>query len=840
MTDLPIQHILPQVFESLDGGSRLIVQAPPGAGKSTLLPLHLLNANWLKDKQIWLLEPRRLAADMVARRLASSLGEELGLSIGLMTGEFSKVAKSNKLVVMTEGILAQRLIQENDIPQCAAIVFDEFHERNVQTDLGLALAVQCQDYLRDDLKLILMSATLDTNKLTQALDASVVTSEGRCFDVQVHYLAAKLIQNRPANLSQQISQAINLALKADDGDILVFLPGVKEIRQCQDNLSQSYQNEIDQTLLIVPLHGQLNWQQQQHAINKSDKRKIILATDIAKTSLTLEGVTVVIDSGLERQSQFNSRLAMDELVTVKASKASIIQRSGRAGRTQAGSCYRLFSEEDFLARPDFSDKAIYLCDSAQLALSLAAWGSLDLDDYFLLDLPETRRWQNSLELLDQLEITQDQTLSPHGKSLSKMALHPRLSHMIIKAHEMQLGYTACFVAAILSEGDPLHFDMRDGNNSDLQVRLQLFELHKLPQQFEHGQVKHKVAQRIIKLAHKLCKQLAISKSTQLIEADNAGLLIMLAYPDRLAQLRGQGYRLRNGQGCRLLPEDAIKSSDFLAIAHMSLNKSNYQQSSQSYVRLGALVSIKEIDRLFKDQVEQVSTGKLNEKNNLITLKQTRLGALILDEKTQPASEEDKKAYSLQMVKEKGLKALPLSEQHLDLLARLNLAHECFPDIYPDFSEAALINDVDTWLLPFLATSTLAKIDYKQAWLSRLDWAVQSQLNEAFPTHFKLPTGRDASIDYSQLPPVVRAKLQECFGLLQSPTLANAKVTLNLHLLSPAQKPLAMTQDLAFFWKEAYPQVRKENRGRYAKHPWPEDPLIATASQFTKKRINESK
>ena len=836
MTKLPIQHILAPLQTALTEHTRLIVMAPPGAGKSTLLPLHLLAAPWLSKRQIWLLEPRRLAAEMVARRLASSLDEELGNSIGLMTGEFSKVAATNKLVVMTEGILSQRLLKENDIPQCAAILFDEFHERNVQTDLGLALAVQCQEYLRDDLRLVLMSATLDSDALEKALDAKVLVSEGRSFEVAVNYLPARLIQNRPPHLSQQVSQAINLALHESTGDILVFLPGVKEIRQCQQTLEASPHAHIN----VVPLHGQLNWQQQQLAIRSDDSRKIILATDIAKTSLTLTGVSAVIDSGLERQAQFNARQQMDELVTLKASQASAIQRSGRAGRVQAGVCYRLYSEADFLARPAFSDKAITLCDSAQLALNLASWGSLNLDDYFLLDQPHPKRWQHSLALLEQLEITREAALTPHGKALSRLPLHPRLAHMIMQAQPLKLAYSACFLAAILSEGDPLYFDFQDGNQSDLELRLQLFQLPSLPRQFAHGQVKHKVAARIKKLALKLMGQLNIKQQGARIDEHSAGLLTMLAYPDRVAQLRGKGYRLRSGQGCTLLPHEALKQSDFLAVAHLSVSQQAGQTGSQNFVRLAAKVSKQDISHLFAAQFTSSVSIERNPQDKIVCKRQTHLGALLLEEKIQAASKAQNQQFMLARVAEKGLQALPLKEADQALLARLQLAHRHLPQRYPSFDDTLLVAQLDDWLVPFLESSTLREVDLSMALLARLPWALQAQLKEDFPSHYTLPTGRGSHIDYRQSPPVIRAKLQECFGLAQSPVIAQGHITLNLHLLSPAQRPLAMTQDLAFFWQEAYPQVRKENRGRYAKHPWPEDPLAATASALTKRRLNENK
>jgi ATP-dependent helicase HrpB len=835
MTSLPIQDILAPIQDALIQHSRLIVMAPPGAGKSTLLPLHLLDASWLKDKQIWLLEPRRLAAEMVARRLANSLNEELGGTIGLMTGEFSKVSTSNKLVVMTEGILSQRLLTENDIPKCAAILFDEFHERNVQTDLGLALAVQCQDYLRDDLKIILMSATLDSDALQTALKAEVLISEGRSFKVDVHYLPPKLIRNQAPFLSQQVNQAIIHALKTERGDILVFLPGVKEIRQCQTLL----QDRESSQLKIVPLHGQLNWQQQQEALKSDGPQKIILATDIAKTSLTLTQVTVVIDSGLERQAQFNSRQQMDELITIKASQASAIQRTGRAGRVQAGICYRLYSETDFLARAPFSEKSIELCDSAQIAVNLASWGSLDLSDYFLLDQPNPKRWENSLALLEQLNITHDASLTPHGKIISQLPLHPRFAHMIIMAKPLKLAYTACYVAAILSEGDPLHFDFQTGHHCDLELRLQLFQGSSIPHRFAQAQVNHKVALRIKKLAQKLMGQLHIKSHAQTLDEHSAGLLTMLAYPERVAQLRGKGYRLRSGQGCQLLPNEAIHLSDFLAVAHISANKQHGQASGQNFVRLAASVTLQDIETLFKHDYKTSNIFELTPQNKLQCINQTHLGALLLSEKAKAASSDQTLQYKLQRIKEKGLGELAFKKADHALLARLNLAHQYFPQRYPSFASPVLVGELDNWLVPFVNLGALEKVDLSQALLSRLEWSLQNQLKQDFPETYTLPTGRHASINYNETPPVIRAKLQECFGLAQSPTVAQGRLTLNLHLLSPAQRPLAMTQDLAFFWQEAYPQVRKESRGRYAKHPWPEDPLSATASILTKRRLNDA-
>lgn len=831
MNELPISHILDDVKNSLLDHNRLVVVAPPGAGKSTLLPLSLLDLLHDTQQQIWLLEPRRLAAFQVASRLAQTLGQNIGDDIGLITGEKNQSKAHNKLVVMTEGVLIQKLLKQNDIEQCAMVLFDEFHERSLQSDLALALSVQCQEYLREDLKLVIMSATLDSQALEQQLDAKVLISEGRSYPVEVVY--------RPVDaqhyLSQHVYSCIQFALNEHQGDILVFLPGVKEINQTFKAFSE---HELD-TLNVFMLHGNVNSQTQKDILKPTQKRKIILATDIAKTSLTIEGIEVVIDSGLERLAQFNVKTQMNELVTIKASQASCIQRAGRAGRLQAGFGYRLFSQDDFNSRDKFSPKAIETEDLAQFTLSLSAWGSINLDDYFLLNAPHQQRFLDSVKLLNQLNILsndenlEDKTLTDHGKSIYQLPLHPRLSHMLMAAkhHQNELAFTACYIAAILSEGDPLYFD---DSNSDLEARIQLFESNHIPRGFMHGQVKHQVAKRIQQLAKRLSQMLSIKVND--LHSNEAGLLLMMAYPDRLAQKRGKGYRLSQGQGCQLMPGDALPQHDFLAVAHVSNQVS--QTGTQSFIRLAAPINKQEILDGNKHLLKDVSHIKPNEQGNLVNIKQTCLGQLVLSEKQQAASKKDQYAFWLRNLKQQGLSYLNFKDADTHVLARLRLIHELLPDIYPSFDESILLNDVEDWLLPFINPESfnVKNIDIKQALLNRLDWNLQQSLNQDLPLKVELPSGRSAKIDYQQNPPVASCKLQECFGLLESPRIARNRLTITLYLLSPAQRPLAQTSDLAFFWKEVYPDVRKENRGRYAKHPWPEDPLTAMATHKLKKHM----
>lgn len=822
MQTLPIEIVVPELLEQLKHHSRLVLMAPPGAGKSTFLPLEILKQADELTGQIWMLEPRRLAAEQVARRLAHSLNEPLGKTIGLITGETSQTSNNNKLVIMTEGVLTQKLLNENDIPQCGLVIFDEFHERNLPTDLGLALTMQCQDYLRDDLKMLVMSATLDVSELCEHLEAPLIKSEGRSYPVDIHYRPIAAKQQalfRPVEMAAV--QAIRHALNSHQGDVLVFLPGISEIRYVHQQL-----DDLPDYIDVLPLHGQLKADEQKQVMRNSGQRKVILATDIAKTSLTFEKVTVVIDSGLERIAQFNVKTGMDELITVTASQASSIQRAGRAGRVQAGTCYRLFSEEHFQTRPKFTRVAIELEDLAPLTLALASWGSMDLDDYFFLDRPDPNRYESSQALLQQLDILEDQTITEHGQQLSRLPLHPRLAHMIHQAKAFQLEVTACYLAALLSEGDPLKFD--DGH-ADLSVRLELFSLDNIPATFAHGQVKKALAKRIHEKAKRLC-QLVQAPAHQALDFHQCGLLTMLAYPDRIAQQRGQGYRMRNGKGCQLHARDGLTPTPYLAIAYLTHQTS--QQTSTSTIRLAAPVTKEEIERLYKPQF--TTHQALDGSEQLSVIESLKLGELVLSQTNKTASPELKLAATLQKFKEEGLSALSPNEQDEKLLARLTLGHELWPDIIPNYSDTTLIQEVEDWLSPFLLPNQ--PLNLSQALLSRLSWDVQGNLNQWLPTEMTLPSGRHAAIDYLQGKPIVRCKLQECFGLAHSPTIAQGKVTLELHLLSPAQRPLAQTSDLAFFWKDVYPEVRKENRGRYAKHPWPEDPLTAIASTQTKKKL----
>jgi len=834
MTHLPIDSVLPSLIEALTIEPRLVLMAPPGAGKSTRLPLVLLeHAHGIGlSGQIWLLEPRRLAAEQVANQLAKGLGEKIGQRVGLMTGDKTTVSSANRLVVMTEGILSQRLLQDNEILECGLILFDEFHERNVATDLGLALALQCQDYLRDDLKLVIMSATLDQAGLGQALNAPVIQSEGKSYPVEIHYRPQAL----DWDVASATSHAIHHALSCHQGDLLVFLPGIYEIQKVMGTLQARY--EGDPNINILMLHGQMAAKDQQQVLNSqktaSAKRHVILATDIAKTSLTLENVTVVIDSGLERLAQFDKRTAMDQLITLGASQASMIQRAGRAGRVQAGHCYRLLSEDQFRQRPAFTPCGLEREELSDFCLTLSAWGSLKLDEYFLLNPPKAADIQFTLSLLQQLDAIDqanaEATITDHGRAMAGLPVSARLAHLLLHCPADQ-AFTACHLAALLAEGDPLRFDQP---NSDLSVRMELLGVSHTPRQFAHGQVMTQKVARIKKKALDLWRKLTHSRdhlSSSQFHLDQLDRLLMLVYPDRIAQKRGQGYRLANGSGAQFASHDVSLTSDFLVVAHLSSGA-----QKQATIRLGINTSKAAIADAIAQHIEE--SIEVNEDTfDKVTCR--KIGQVILEQSTAKATAAQvaqfKQAQWLDAIRRSGLAELDLTPEQQQFIARLRLLQKHLGDAIPSFTDDALSAEWDIWLEPFLNQNHAVNLN--EALLARVPWDYQRSLETLVPPSLELPSGRSVPIDYCEPTPTVACKLQECFGLAQSPQILSGAVTVCIHLLSPAQRPLAQTTDLAFFWREVYPSVRKENRGRYAKHPWPEDPLSAVATQKTKRHLS---
>lgn len=845
-TVLPIDEILPEILNGIENRDRLIIQAPPGAGKSTKVPLALLTSDWFAStapkQQIWLLEPRRLAAQQVATRMASTLGESLGQTVGLITGQQTKLSAATKLVVMTEAILCNKLLADEDIPQCAAILFDEFHERNLYSDLGLALSVECQQLLREDLKLVVMSATLSAELLEDRLEAEVLTSEGRSYPVDTHYLGTPTSQHR--TLEEHCAGAVRQALSEESGHILVFLPGMAEIRRTQSLLEEKgLPNEV----YVYPLHGQLPAQEQNKALDplpavprgKTAGRKVILATSVAETSLTIDGVRVVIDSGVERSARFNVRTGMDQLTTLPASQASAEQRRGRAGRQQSGVCYRLWSEDSHSSREPFSAPDVLTMDLAGFALTLACWGSLSLEDYLLLDQPNQQRWSSAVSLLQGLgAITKNGVITDHGRAMAALGLHPRLAHMLISAKEQGHTELSCIVAAIVSEGSPLRFEHPNSDLRDV-VDLVLDALKSsIPKRFRHGQVQYSKTQRILQQSKKLASQMGSkldSDTASHLDSQNTGTVLVGAYPDRLAQLRGQGYRLASGQGAQCLSGDPLMDTPWLSVAEIQSTT-----GKQNTIRLAAPITEEDIRTLLADQIEsQVRLEISDQSGNKAQIKGFKaevLGKLVLKESRFDPSPDEIQQGLMNYIRDKGIECLNWQEDVQALRAKLSWAHRLEPDHYPDLSDDHLLESLEDWLQPYMTSNQLADIPLKDALLSQIPWDMQSQLNRDYPDRIELPSGREAKVDYKQDPPQIQTKLQECFGLTSSLFIGNGRQAVQLALLSPAQKPLAYTMDLPHFWQNVYPEVRKEMRGRYPKHPWPENPLEAQATAKTKRHL----
>jgi ATP-dependent helicase HrpB len=805
MTQLPIFAVLDDLRSALAHNPRVLLQAPPGAGKSTQSPLALLDAPWLAGKQIWLLEPRRLAAANVARQLAENLGEKLGERIGLLTRHDKHIGPNNKILVMTEGLLSRRLLENQEIPECGLIIFDECHERHLQTDLGLALACQCQELLREDLKILLMSATLD-ERWAETFDAAKVTSAGRQYPIVYRYLG----RNHNERLDDAMATALRSICSEQNGHILVFLPGVPEIRRLQNRLTDMYGDNSGKR--ILPLHGQLTPAEQQAALAPCAEQKIILATAVAQTSLTIDGISAVLDSGLERYAALNPRTGLDELVTRSVSRATAEQRAGRAGRTAAGTCYRLWSQESEASFAPQPPAEIETVDLSALALALASWGDCNLDEYRWLTPPHAMRWQQSIELLHQLDALHDMRITQDGEAMARLPLHPRLAHMLIRGQADNQATTACAIAALLEEGDPIRSEHPD---TRLANRLHLLEGGR------DANVSQGALQRLKTSFQRLKGLLNASGS---INSDACGELLLFAYPDRLAQKRGEGYRLRNGRGITVRDHDANGRHEFLVLA---------QTFNNDALRLAAPISLERIRQLLQNQIAH--NIHVHDKNGQLQAReQEQLGALVLSEKHIPLKPEYIRDHWCQVLRNEGLQRLPWPESSANLLKRLQLfsAHH---SAVPSFAEADLLTDLATWLAPFIERN-LEHIPLNQALMSRLPWELHASFKQQLPEFFSLPSGRDAAIDYCGDLPVVEAKLQECFGLLHSPKLLNNSLPLRISMLSPSKVPLAISTDLDHFWRNVYPDVRKENRGRYNKHPWPEDPFSAEATSKTNRQL----
>ena len=784
----------------------------------------LLDAPWRQGRRILMLEPRRLAARSAARYMAGQMGEKPGQTVGYRTRLDTRVTSATVIEVVTEGILTRLIQNDPALEGYAVVIFDEFHERSLQADLGLALVRESRQALREDLRVIVMSATLDTAPIARLLgDVPVLTSEGRAFPVDVAYRPLP----RNGRMVDQVVSVIHEALAEQTGSLLVFLPGAGEIRRVERQL----QSQVGRNVIVAPLYGNLRNDEQDRAIAPAPEgyRKVVLATAIAESSLTIEGIRVVVDSGQQRRAVFDANSGMTRLVTGWVSKASAEQRKGRAGRIEPGVCYRLWSESAQFGLAEFTAPEIQEADLAPLVLELAQWGARSAEQLDWIDRPPSSHWQQAVELLQWLDLLDtDGAITGHGKAARDMGVHPRLAHMILRGREIGLGFLAAELAALLEERDLAGRSA----GADMQERVRILRGQGPRYGIDAARVKA-IAKSVSRLAGNL------GRPRELPVDDEVGRLLALAYPDRVARKRrgdAPRYQLSNGRGAVLRDEDPLARHPWLATAELD------GKAREATIYLAAPVDPALLELDLANHIHEREEAVWDDKRGTVIARRVRkLGQLVLEETALPApSPELVQQGLLAAVRKKGLKSLPWTPAAEQWLARVSLLARCFPGDWPEVSERWLADNLEFWLGPFLAGMDrwrdLEKLNLNQALGSLLDYRQQQSLEELVPIRLTIPSGQSVTLDYTaENGPVLAAKLQALFGWARTPTVAGGRVPVVIHLLSPAQRPLAVTADLASFWRNAYPEVRKDMRGRYPKHPWPEDPFTAEASQGTKKR-----
>lgn len=817
-TPLPIDAVLDDLSRTLEAHNAAVLVAPPGAGKTTRVPLALLDAPWARGKKIIVLEPRRIAARASADRMAKSLGERPGETVGYRVRFGSKISRATRIEVVTEGIFTRQLLDDPELTGVAAVLFDEFHERSLDADLGLALARDAQTGLREDLRILVMSATLDGARVAKLLgEAPVVESEGRAFPVETRYLGRKV----DAPLERQMADAIASALRTDAGSVLAFLPGAAEIRRTQNFLAERIH---DAAIEIVPLFGALDAAVQDRAIAPAPKgtRKVVLATSIAETSLTIEGVRIVVDSGLARVPRYEPDIALTRLETVRASRAAVDQRRGRAGRTEPGVCYRLWDEPQTASLAPYTQPEILSADLSSLVLDLAQWGVSDAATLSFLDQPPQPAWKEAKSLLAELNaLDADGRITAEGKSLRALALPPRLARMIVDSHRAGSGEAAAEIAAILTERG------LGGDSVDLDHRLDQFRRDRSPR-----------ATSARDLARRWASQVASSEKGTPGQSDlRTGIMLAYAFPDRVARNRGNGsFVLANGRGAAVEQTSSLARASYIAVAEMTGTAANGR------ILLAAPISEGDIEGHFAEHIETSDEVFFDRGAMALRARRKRaLHAITLSESplTLTPSETTARILADGLIAA-GLDRLPWSKAAIQWRDRVMFLRKAEGESWPDLSDDALIARRDDWLMPALYDKTALKDisagDLSEALMAQLPWDLRARLEREAPTHFEAPTGTMLAIDYeAEQGPTIAVRLQELFGLNIHPSIAGGKVPLVLELLSPAQRPVQVTRDLPGFWRGSYIAVRSDLRGRYPRHPWPDDPANALPTRRAKPR-----
>ncbi|PWL19748.1 ATP-dependent helicase HrpB [Falsochrobactrum shanghaiense] len=813
LPDLPVTRILPALDVALASHASAVLVAPPGAGKTTLVPLHFLQASWRKGGMIVLLEPRRLAARASARRMAQLLGEEPGETVGYRMRLESRVSAKTKILVVTEGVFARMILDDPDLKGVAAVLFDEFHERSLDADFGLALALDVQAALRDDLKILVMSATLDGARVAQLLgDAPVVTSEGRAFPVELRYRDRKPDER----IEDAMARAVREALADESGSILAFLPGQGEI----ERTARLLEDNLPANIMLAPLYGAMEGSAQDRAIRPAPQghRKVVLATAIAETSITIDGVRVVIDSGLARLPKYEPATGLTRLETVRTSRASADQRAGRAGRTEPGIAIRLWHQGQTASLPAFSPPEILEADLSALVLDAAAWGVTDPATLSLLDKPPAPALKEAKALLLRLgALDEAGRLTADGEAMRALALPARLAHMVAEAGKRGEAQRAAELAMLLTERG------LGGNDADLDTRMARFRNDRSDR-----------AQRARELAKRLASSVPDKGDTA---GSTIGRMLIDAYPDRIAKARGAAgqFLLANGRGGEVDPAISLSRAPWLVVADMS--------GRAGRARILSAAEVLETD-IRAALGEKIENGKQviydPEKNALRAREAVRIGAIALSEKPLAApSGAAADEGVITAVRDYGLSILPWGKEAAILRRRLGWLHRGLGAPWPSMEEDHLLEKLEDWLLPFLTgEAQLERIPghvLKNGLMSLVPFDLQRSVDRLAPTHFEVPTGSNIPIRYDAEEPVIAVRVQELFGLGVHPSIANGKVPLLLELLSPAHRPIQITRDLPGFWKGSWADVRSDMRGRYPKHVWPEDPANAQATRRAKPR-----
>jgi ATP-dependent helicase HrpB len=843
---LPIDAVLPELAAALGRGTSAVLQAPPGAGKTTGVPLALLDAPWLAGRKIIMLEPRRLATRAAARRMAQLLEQAVGGAVGFRVRGETRVRRTTRIEVVTEGILTRMLQHDSSLEGVGLVIFDEFHERSLDADLALALTLEARDVLRPDLRVLVMSATLDGARVADMLgDAPNITSEGRAFPVETRHVERR----GEVRVEDAVVSVVRRALAADDGDILAFLPGAGEIRRAYDLLSAG---DLPPRTHIRPLHGSLSPADQDDAILPSapGERKVVLATSIAETSLTIEGVRVVIDSGLSRVPRFSPRTGMTSLETVRVSRASADQRRGRAGRVAPGVCYRLWGEHEEHHLVAHASPEILDADLAPLALELAAFGVDDPSSLRWLDAPPAAAYAQARELLAELGALEPRAapgaarrITARGRRMAELPLHPRLAHMVVEAEALRVLPLACDLAALLSERDPIRGGLGAAPDADIESRLAVLRGRGHSPgtgQSVTGDTLRRVraeSQRLLAaLGHRPHHRAGAAPGPE--DTSAAGVLLAFAYPDRIGQLRAPQsgrFLLRNGNGAALAGPQSLSDSPYIVAAELDGRR------PESRIFLAARVELEDLEQHFADQVtlDQEVTWDARERA-VVARERERLGAIVLAERPLRTADPDLvRGVLMDGIRQTGVDALAWSDRARSVRERLAFLHRVDAS-WPDVSDDVLRDTLGDWLAPHVGNarslSDLGRVDLAAALLATLPWEKRAAMDDLAPTHIVVPSGSRIPVDYGDpSSPVLAVRLQEMFGLADTPRIARGAVPLTVHLLSPAHRPVQVTRDLAGFWRTSYFDVRKEMRGRYPKHHWPDDPMQAEPTRRAKPR-----